>query len=123
MNAEHWMNELNKNQILRNVRKLIEKEVMESYRPAVMGLYDRQMEKGLQKYGTTVNPSDYTLAGWLEHLQQELMDGVVYCETLKFKFVSLGLPATSGVIKRLEVMQRDYLLDIIWCECQKASGL
>lgn len=71
--AEYWMNELNKNQILRNVQKLLE----------------TQTEKGIEKYGTTVNPSDYTFVGWLEHLQQELVDAVVYCETLKFKYAHL----------------------------------
>lgn len=73
MDAKHWMEELNKNQILRNVQKLLE----------------TQTEKGIEKYGTTVNPSDYTLVGWLEHLQQEMIDAIVYCEVLKFKFVHL----------------------------------
>jgi len=71
MNAEHWMNELNKNQILRNVQELLEK----------------QTKKGLEKYGTTVNPADYDFIGWLEHLQQEMIDAIVYCETLKKKYV------------------------------------
>jgi hypothetical protein len=71
--AEHWMNELNKNQILRNVQKMLEE----------------QTKKGLRKYGTTVNPADYDFIGWLEHLQQEMIDAIVYCETLKFKYAHL----------------------------------
>lgn len=71
--AEYWMNELNKNQILRNVQKMLEE----------------QTRKGLEKYGTTVNPADYDFIGWLEHLQQEMIDAIVYCEVLKFKFVHL----------------------------------
>ncbi|WJQ02877.1 hypothetical protein QT236_14460 [Geobacillus stearothermophilus] len=70
---EHFMNELNKNQILRNVQKLLEE----------------QTKKGLQKYGTTVNPADYDFIGWLEHLQQEMIDAIVYCETLKIKYAHL----------------------------------
>ena len=68
--AEYLMNELNKNQILRNVQKMLEE----------------QTRKGLEKYGTTVNPADYDFIGWLEHLQQEMIDAIVYCETLKWKY-------------------------------------
>ena len=70
---EHFMNELNKNQILRNVQELLEK----------------QTKKGLEKYGKTVNPDDYDFIGWLEHLQQEMVDAIVYCEVLKFKYAHL----------------------------------
>ena len=65
--------ELNKNQILRNVQELLEK----------------QTKKGLEKYGKTVNPDDYDFIGWLEHLQQEMVDAIVYCEVLKFKYAHL----------------------------------
>ncbi|WP_297988238.1 hypothetical protein [uncultured Anoxybacillus sp.] len=57
------------NKILRNVQKLLE----------------TQTEKGIKKYGKTVDPDDYGMIGWLEHLQQELIDAVVYCEVLKQK--------------------------------------
>ncbi|MBW7642440.1 hypothetical protein [Geobacillus jurassicus] len=73
MDAQHWLDELNKNQILRNVQKLLE----------------TQTEKGIQKYGTTVTPAHYTFTEWLEHLQQEMIDAVVYCEVLKFKYAHL----------------------------------
>ena len=70
---EYWIGELNKNQILHNVQKMLEE----------------QTKKGLKKYGTTVNPADYDFIGWLEHLQQEMVDAIVYCEVLKFKYARL----------------------------------
>ncbi|WP_305142489.1 hypothetical protein [Geobacillus thermoleovorans] len=70
---EYWMGELNKNQILRNVQNLL----------------TEQTRKGIEKYGTTVNPADYDFIGWLTHLQQEMVDAIVYCETLKFKYAHL----------------------------------
>ncbi|MCG5026911.1 hypothetical protein MAH48_15030 [Anoxybacillus flavithermus] len=73
MDAQHWLDEINKNQILRNVQKLLE----------------TQTEKGIQKYGTTVVTSHYTFIEWLEHLQQEMIDSIVYCEVLKFKYAYL----------------------------------
>ena len=40
-------------------------------------------EKGKEKYGTTMERDDLTLMEWLQHLQEELMDAVVYIEKIK----------------------------------------
>jgi len=45
-----------------------------------------QQEKGLKKYGTLVNVEDYNLIGWIEHLQQELCDALIYLECVKQRF-------------------------------------
>lgn len=42
-------------------------------------LLDRS-QVGIKKYGTTLERQDIDLAGWLSHLQQELMDACVYLE-------------------------------------------
>ena len=36
--------------------------------------------KGLVKYGVDTTRTDLTAEQWLQHLQEELMDGAVYCE-------------------------------------------
>ncbi len=41
---------------------------------------ENQQEKGLRKYGEFVTLSSYSDIGWLEHLQQELIDALVYSE-------------------------------------------
>ncbi|SFP10276.1 hypothetical protein [Salibacterium halotolerans] len=46
---------------------------------------DKQTKKDLEKYGKTVNPDDYSVTGWIEHAQDELIDALVYLETLKQK--------------------------------------
>jgi len=38
---------------------------------------------GFAKYGTTTERKDVDLPGWLQHLQEELMDAVVYIERIK----------------------------------------
>lgn len=48
-------------------------------------LLQNQTAKGLAKYGTTVNPMDYTTIEWIEHVRQELMDELVYLTVLKQK--------------------------------------
>lgn len=35
---------------------------------------------GLRKYGVTTERKDIDLAGWLKHLQEELLDAAVYVE-------------------------------------------
>ena len=35
---------------------------------------------GFKKYGVTTQRTDIDLAGWLNHLQQELMDASIYCQ-------------------------------------------
>ena len=38
---------------------------------------------GQRKYGTTLARTDLSVAQWLQHLQEELMDAVLYLERLK----------------------------------------
>lgn len=45
-------------------------------------LYDR-MQRGYAKYGVTTERTDIDLMGWLQHLQEELLDAAVYVERLK----------------------------------------
>jgi len=47
---------------------------------AVCAKLVQRSEVGLRKYGVTTARPDLSLADWLNHLQQELMDAAVYCE-------------------------------------------
>lgn len=38
---------------------------------------------GKKKYGTTMERNDLTFQEWMTHLQEELMDAIVYIEKLK----------------------------------------
>ncbi len=48
----------------------------------VMDKFKNQQVKGLAKYGETVNPESYSVVGWLNHIQQEMIDAAVYAEVL-----------------------------------------
>lgn len=52
---------------------------------AVQDVLDNQVAKGHAKYGTTVNPADYTTQQWINHASEEAMDFVVYLQTLATK--------------------------------------
>ena len=38
---------------------------------------------GKVKYNTTLDREDLSVSDWIEHAQQELMDGILYLEKLK----------------------------------------
>lgn len=42
-----------------------------------------RMQTGYNKYGVTTERTDVDLFGWLQHLQEELLDAAVYIERLK----------------------------------------
>jgi hypothetical protein len=50
---------------------------------AVKKLMTDRMQLGYIKYGVTTERTDIDLLGWLQHLQEELLDAAVYCERLK----------------------------------------
>lgn len=49
----------------------------------VIDAFKRRSERGLEKYGTTLDRNDLTHLEWLQHLQEELMDATLYIEKLK----------------------------------------
>lgn len=50
---------------------------------SVMTKYHERSKKGMRKYGTNLDRTDIDLLGWLDHLQEELMDATLYIEKLK----------------------------------------
>ncbi len=51
-------------------------------RKSCVQLQDRE-QRGLLKYGVNTEREDLSTLEWLQHLQEELMDGCVYIEKLK----------------------------------------
>jgi tRNA A37 threonylcarbamoyladenosine biosynthesis protein TsaE len=49
----------------------------------VIEAFKKRSERGLEKYGTTLDRNDLTHVEWLQHLQEELMDATLYIEKLK----------------------------------------
>ena len=50
---------------------------------AVMAKYYERSKRGQAKYGTNLDRTDVDLIGWLDHLQEELMDATLYIEKIK----------------------------------------
>ena len=43
---------------------------------------------GQKKYGTTLDRTDLKTLDWIQHAQEELMDGILYLERLKKEMTS-----------------------------------
>jgi hypothetical protein len=54
---------------------------------AVTDKFHQRSKVGIKKYGVTLERDDLTADEWAEHLQQELMDAVLYLERLKQELV------------------------------------
>jgi len=50
---------------------------------SVIDQFRTRAEQGKRKYGTTMERDDLTFTQWIQHLQEELMDAVVYIEKIK----------------------------------------
>jgi hypothetical protein len=53
---------------------------------SVLSAFRERSERGIDKYGVTLNREDLSTLEWLKHLQEELMDATLYIERLKQEF-------------------------------------
>ena len=61
------------------------------YWERICEIADKQRDKGMETYGQglEMNPAD--MIERIEHLQEELIDGLMYCEWIKDKLKGDGL--------------------------------
>lgn len=83
------------NPVLREVNGLLKSERAKE-------VLANQTAKGLAKYGTTVNPDNYSPSEWINHAIEEGMDMLVYYTTLKMKVHYLGLKESGLMVSYLE---------------------
>ncbi len=49
----------------------------------VMQRFSERSQLGQSKYGTTLDRTDLSAEDWAQHMQEELMDAILYLERLK----------------------------------------
>lgn len=49
----------------------------------VIERFSERSKRGIEKYGTTLDQNKAPFVEWLNHLQEELMDAILYIERLK----------------------------------------
>ena len=62
-------------------------EADDSIVQAVIAKFLERSAIGKAKYGTTLDRTDLKTIDWIQHAQEELMDGILYLEKLKKGFV------------------------------------
>lgn len=50
---------------------------------SVVQKFQQRSQIGIQKYGKTLDRNDLNFIEWVNHLQEELMDAILYAEKLK----------------------------------------
>lgn len=66
----------------------------------------KQINKGIDKYDHPVNPAEYSMHGWFNHLQEELTDGITYNEIMLLKLESvIKLLQDTRDIKDLDLIR------------------
>ena len=50
---------------------------------SVITKFQQRSNVGIEKYGKTLDRTDLNYKDWLNHIQEELMDAVLYCERLR----------------------------------------
>ena len=61
-------------------------ETYEQSDPIVASVIRKMYQRshvGIKKYGTTMERNDLSFTDWVTHLQEELMDSIIYLEKLK----------------------------------------
>ena len=64
---------------------------MSAIEERVVSTIRERAEIGYRKYGVTMEREDLTLIQWLNHLQEELLDGAIYLEKLRDEIELLNL--------------------------------
>jgi hypothetical protein len=62
---------------------------------AVIEKFKQRSTLGIAKYGVTLDRSDLSIQDWIQHAQEELMDGILYLEKLKSQ-VQSSAPANTN---------------------------
>lgn len=57
--------------------------IQDSIVESVINQFKQRSEVGIKKYKTTLDRNDLKPLEWLQHFQEELMDGILYLERLK----------------------------------------
>ncbi len=61
---------------------------MDSVVTSVIEKFKQRAEFGQKKYGTNLDRKDLTFLQWVNHAQEELMDGILYLEKMKQEAIS-----------------------------------
>ena len=63
--------------------KTREVEVTDSIVDTIVDKFITRAKFGKNKYGTDLDRTDLSVIDWITHFEEELMDGILYCQKLR----------------------------------------
>jgi len=69
--------------------EMADSTVKDSIVASVIESFKSRSAVGIAKYGTTLDRTDLGILDWIQHAQEELMDGILYLEKLKKTLTSV----------------------------------
>jgi hypothetical protein len=69
---------------------------------SVISQFAERSRIGLEKYGTTLDRTDLSLLDWVQHAQEEMMDGILYLEKIKRMIIESKNATESMEEKEME---------------------
>lgn len=69
---------------------------MDSVVTSVIEKFRQRSEFGQRKYGTNLDRTDLKFLDWVVHMQEELMDAILYLEKMKKEHLK-SLPESSSM--------------------------
>lgn len=66
-----------------NTSEIIDTTQLDSVVTSILRKFTERAKFGKTKYGTDLDRKDLSTLQWIEHAQDELMDGILYLEKLK----------------------------------------
>jgi hypothetical protein len=73
---------------------------------SVISQFAGRSKIGLEKYGTTLDRTDLSLLDWVQHAQEEMMDGILYLEKIKRMIIESKSATETMEEKEMEEMER-----------------
>jgi len=72
---------------------------------SIISQFAERSRVGLEKYGTTLDRTDLSILDWVQHAQEEMMDGILYLEKIKKTIIESSITdapsnPTSETMKR-----------------------
>jgi hypothetical protein len=58
-------------------------EIVDTIVESVIEKFRQRSDVGIKKYNTTLDRTDLEIDDWLQHIQEEMMDAVLYLEKIK----------------------------------------
>lgn len=65
---------------------------MDSIVTSIINKFKQRSEFGQQKYGTNLDRKDLSFLDWTTHMQEELMDAILYLEKMKKEYLGNQCP-------------------------------